>query len=177
MGLDITAVEIATLVEDEHPREDAEGNWCGEAEEYGGKGHIHVYIDDGFEHALGSLLRDRCYQVSGDTMGFRAGSYSGYNWFREALSKAALGVEPRAVWDDPDSYRDKPFVEMINFSDCEGVIGPEVCAELAKDFRDHREDVREALVAESEDGWYGEKYDEWQAAFELAADTGLVQFH
>ena len=30
-----------------------------------------------------------------------------------------------------------PFVELINFSDCEGVIGPEVAAKLAKDFADY----------------------------------------
>jgi hypothetical protein len=164
MGLDISVYENAVLT-DPHEREDD----C-----YDGA-HVFTYIDDGFEHALGGLLRDRCYSVSGKTQGFRAGSYSGYNAWREELSKAALGVEPSVVWNDHDRWCDKPFFELINFSDCEGVIGPTVAAKLALDFQQQSETVKPKLAAVAE--WYADMYETWQSAFELAADTGLVQFH
>lgn len=179
MGLDITSYENVTLVEETHAIEDSEGNYCGDPEKYGGKDHVRVYPPD-FPHSLGSLKPDHCYLAEGDTFGFRAGSYSGYGAFRAALSQAAIGVEPEAVWNDPDSFRDKPFWELINFSDCEGAFGPEVCAKLRDDFLEQRDVVREKLDRldpHPEGGWYIQKYDDWQYAFELAADTGLVAFH
>lgn len=73
--------------------------------------------------------------------------YSGYGNFREWLAKIA-GYEPvnftsfgqsshaAACWDDVKGGGQKgPFSEMINFSDCEGTLGPVVCAKLAKDFQ------------------------------------------
>lgn len=172
MGLDISAFECAELT-DPHEREDEDGRYCGEDKAYGGQNHVFAYLDDGFEHALGGLIRNRCYAVSGESQSFRAGSYGGYNEWRAALSRAALGVEPETIWQD--NFRDwegKPFAELINFSDCEGVIGPDVCAKLARDFREQREKVRPQLVE-----WARPLYDTWQSAFELAAGTGLVQFH
>ena len=176
MGLDITSYEHVALVEEVHALEDSEGNYCGDPEEYGGQDHVRVYSPD-FPDSLGSLQHDKCYLATGDTFGFRAGSYSGHGQFRAALCEAALGVPPENVWEDPDEFRGKPFYELINFSDCEGAIGPEVCAKLAADFQRERA-VRDALEAKDLPGdWYVQKFDDWQRAFELAADTGLVQFH
>lgn len=175
MGLDITAFEHVALVEEQHEREDEDGNVCYERVEYGGQGHISVYNEKSFPHSLGSILNDRCYTATGEQFRFHAGSYSGYNIWREELSKHALGVSPGRVWNDPGAWADRPFYELINFSDCEGVIGPEVSARLAQDFRDHRDDIRAAL--ESAGAWMAVKYDEWQRAFELASVDGLVDFH
>lgn len=51
-----------------------------------------------------------------ESFDFRAGSYSGYNWYREKLGE--LNAEA--------------FREQIDFSDCEGVIGSVVANRLAK---------------------------------------------
>ncbi len=179
MGLDISAFEKATLVEDVHAIEDSEGHYCGDPVDYGGKGHTRAYLgDESFSRSFRGLVADHCYATEGETFGFRAGSYSGYNQFREELCKAALGVAPQEVWAEPNEYVDRPFFELINFSDCEGSIGPEACADLALDFQEGRDTIREALCNRGVyDDWFAEKYDDWQQAFELAAGGGLVQFH
>jgi len=89
--------------------------------------------------------------------GFCAGSYGGYGQWRQGL--AAMG---------------KPgFGKLINFSDCEGIIGTTVCAELAVAFDAH------ATAATYHEGeWWQAKYDTWRRAFREAADTGgWVDFH
>ena len=50
-------------------------------------------------------------------VGFRAGSYSGYNEWRAILCRMAHGVDPAELWDNPEKYKGKPFFELINFSD------------------------------------------------------------
>ena len=69
-----------------------------------------------------------------------------------------------------------PFVELINFSDCEGVIGPKVAAKLAKDFADY-EDRASAFAAKFKDDFFLALYREWRRAFEWAADGGMVHFN
>lgn len=132
-----------------------------------------------------------------ESMGFRAGSYSGYGSWRDWLAKAMGHGSAQKVWDrvDHDGYCTEPFDELICFADNEGVIGPTVAAKLAKDFADHDERVKQFCGAPP--GWQvpppgvnGEgagigaqnlynlyKYAEWRKAFEMAADGGMVEFH
>lgn len=177
MGLDIAAYETATLT----PEHEYDSEACYEGN------HVEAFVYSGFERSMRGLeggvsgksgweRPSRCYVVSGASLDFRAGSYSGYGQFRRALSTAALGVEPEAVWADPDAYADLPFFELVNFADNEGTIGPEAAADLAGDFAEHRERVCPALGDGPNGDYYREKYDEWAAAFALAADSGLVEF-
>jgi hypothetical protein len=116
-----------------------------------------------------------------ETTGFRAGSYSGYNWWREQLCRFALDCDPSEVWGDPDAYAGRPFVELINFSDAEGAIGPRTSAKLAADFRAHEPRVaawaEERIDTEDNRGYFVELFGEWKTAFELAADDGFLIFH
>ena len=61
---------------------------------------------------------------------------------------------------------------MINFSDCEGVIGPKTSAKLAKDFAEFQ-----AQADAHPDDWFRDLYTTWRRAFELASDDGAVGFH
>lgn len=118
-----------------------------------------------------------------DSVSFRAGSYSGYNAWREELAKLAgypvlLDMEYRqhpthstGAWASGAG----PFWELINFSDCEGTIGPVVAAKLATDFA--RWDARAALHKTDDQGYWYQKYQAWRAAFEMASDRGAVVFH
>jgi hypothetical protein len=118
------------------------------------------------------------YTERSEQHGFRAGSYSGYNWWREQLSRFALNVAPEEVWHNPRRYRGKPFVELINFTDCDGRIGTKVAAKLAKDFRDHAGRTAEFAAqfgAEEREYWL-EVYQEFTRAFELAAQDGALRF-
>lgn len=176
MGLDITAYQRIDVLPP-HERSDA----CWEEED-----HQPTLVYPGMEQSFRGLpivsrkddgiAQGPCVRVSGESIGFRAGSYSGYGEFRRALCKAALGVAPEVVWTDPEGYRTVPFFELINFSDCEGTIGPEACADLAEDFGGSlRDQIRTRLSID--DPWFVERYDLWQRAFELAASTGIVSFH
>jgi hypothetical protein len=120
---------------------------------------------------------------------FRAGSYGGYNWWRNQLALMAYGKSAEEIWSDPNLAG--PFIEVINFSDCEGIIGPVVAAKLARDFSNHIEQAKRFAPQRSGDddpifdsnppserqGWFLEAYQLWARAFELAADGGCVRFH
>lgn len=154
MGLDLSAYSNLQLVEcSEQPCDD----------------HVHVYPNSDFPGRADRLVKG-CYTY-GKRFHFRGGSYSGFNEWREWLSDIALGVSPREVWDDPERFVGKPFVELINFSDCEGVIGPETSAKLAKDFAEHAQEA-----ARRDTGYEYLKYRDWWKAFELAAGNGGVIF-
>lgn len=188
MGLDITAYETAIeLPPHEYSEGTAENHWEDSCYDLG---HERVFVYVGFEQsARGLVLYDNvkhydggtgirygpCYQVDrGKSFGFRAGSYGGYNAFRDALSQAALGVPAKEVFLNPDEYLDKPFFELINFADNEGTIGPEAAADLYKDFVDWGEKIVNTYL---DDSWFREKYEDWTKAFKLAGGSGIVDFH
>lgn len=112
---------------------------------------------------------------------FRAGSYSGYNHWRNELAKLAGykqstyafngKIELRydaTVWN----LKEGPFWELINFSDAEGVIGPVVCKKIYNDFVFYANQAKQ----HAEDN-FREAYDDWQKAFSMCADNGAIVFH
>lgn len=112
---------------------------------------------------------------------FTAGSYGGYNEWRNELAKMVGNTSARAVWEDPQPG---PFMELIDFSDCEGTIGTRISAKLAKDFLDNKDKAQEWAVKlakrlhnPDEGNWFLTKYDQWYGAFKLASDRGAVKFH
>lgn len=160
MGLDITAYtglkEVRQRANDDDYGDDDNLVWL-----YPGEGY--------FSERFGSLKENSLYSAE-DSFGFRAGSYSGYNHWRDWLA-GLVGTTPEAVWDgaQPPAFR-----ELIDFSDCEGTIGPEVAAKLAKDFADYDE---KAKAADNDDGFMYQRYQHWRKAFEMAAKNGAVKFH
>ena len=188
MGLDITAYSNLKFSENQDP------------DDYD---NIRIWKNSSFpDHCE---LEEGSYEETIDTRGhqFRAGSYSGYNTFRNVLAQCTLGVKADRVWEDVDNYAYKPFFNLINFSDCEGIIGPKYSAELYRDFVDNRDrfirnlkqeidftkETENPLALEPEFilddfnindmdiQYYIEQYDNWTLAFELAKDHGIVQFH
>lgn len=109
---------------------------------------------------------------------FRAGSYSGYNQFRNLLAQAFHGVDAEAIWSDEDSFEGTPFYEMINFSDCDGVFGPTDSAKLYQDFEAGDDDFVDFIGEHFEDDDEGEHYlnvyREFKEGFRLAADEGIL---
>lgn len=105
--------------------------------------------------------------------GFRAGSYSSYNAWRNELARVA-GYEPAAngrydetVWQSTGG----PFWEMINFTDCNGVLGTAVCKKLHSDFVA----FRDIAIRGFSDGDML-TYEQFETSFKLAADGGCVMF-
>ena len=112
------------------------------------------------------------YAKNGKTYSFRAGSYSGYNEWRNTLSELMLGVSDYEVWNNLDEYKERPFYYLINFSDCEGIILGDKLLKLLSDFENNKEKAKAY-----DDGYWTEKYFCWLKAFSLASDGGYVEFH
>jgi hypothetical protein len=180
MGLDITAytkvkkVEVG-LDDDGYPVDEAIYD-----------NHVMAWVNG--SRGQHDHLEHKAFYSYHEDFGFRAGSYSGYNAWRDALARLAGYEETEytssvrgvvkshaaACWG---GERQGPFAEMIDFSDCEGAIGPATSAKLAKDFADFEERARTFAAWPDDDGWFFKVYLDWKQAFEMAADDGMVQFH
>lgn len=157
MGLDITAYsKIAEAEENEAFDE------TGELHD----GFVQLYVNPDFNGRADEIKNRHAYRI-GDSFSFRAGSYGGYNQWRSALA-ALVGTTPSAVWENP---KPGPFMELINFSDCEGTIGASISAKLAKDFAQYQ-----TIADENDSEYFRKKYEEWRKAFEMASDGGAVVF-
>ena len=173
MGLDISYISKIKETRDEEPS-------------------FSTNYNGTFQYQLGSLKKFTCYDLTPESEngGFCAGSYSGYNQWRNQLAVVAGYESAEKVWEDcnlPASFnirlfklkeidgqeieRMKPFYELINFSDCEGLIGPEICKKLYQDFVDFEDKAKE------QDEYFYERYTNWKEAFRVASDNGLVAFH
>jgi hypothetical protein len=162
MGLDITAYEKLEWL-----REIPE-DWDHEEDE------TSLYRIEAFAKSCDGL-RNGIYRYSGETHGFRAGSYSGYNEWRRQLARL-VGTVPEAVWKGAPCAA---FGELIHNADNEGFIGPTTSAKLAKDFADWQTRA-EKFAAEchaDDGGWFLGKYNDWRKAFELASKGGAVALH
>lgn len=158
MGLDITACGKLTAVA-RHPE--------GEDEESLRIDQTSLDYTEKYFPGRTAGLAPGIYSPA-ETFPFRAGSYSGYGEWRNQLAIFAGWPSAKHVWENVDTG---PFVELINFSDCEGYIGPQVAAKLAKDFADH------AARAAKAEPWFAALYRSWRTAFEIASDGGCVVFH
>lgn len=63
------------------------------------------------------------------------GSYTGWKIFREELAQLAGKELVKDYWNNPDPTL--PWYWLLNFSDCDGVIGWERCREMLEDFEKH----------------------------------------
>lgn len=171
MGLDISA--YSKLIE----APDAERDEDGELVEW--QGMASFFDNPDFPGRFEGLKEGMVYRIEGNCSSLSSG-YGTYNGWREELAKlAGYPAEPYerhgraqhshcvSCWNGATG----PFSEQINFSDCEGTIGPLVSAKLSKDYAEFAE------RAEAVGGYFWEKYQEWKEAFDLAADNGAVNFH
>jgi len=125
---------------------------------------LRIDISDFAERA--EDLKDGDYSYS-DSYGFRAGSYSGYNSWRNELALLAGFGSAKNAWTKDSG----PFWELINFSDCEGTLGTFTCKKLLLDFKEFY------AQAEKIGGYFFDLYKEWTIGMELAAENGCFNFH
>jgi hypothetical protein len=132
------------------------------------------HTDQAKDIEKGTYIEDR----EAEKFSFRAGTYSGYGVFRNLLSQIVLGAESKTVWVNEDRYMDKPFFEIINFSDCEGNFGPQMSAKLHKDFIEHRDIFHEKVKSQNPyEGYYESVYDNFMNGFRIASKGGILSFH
>ena len=158
MGLDITAYRKLMVVE--NPELDEDGDLIDWDNQWQPGGSME-WSEKHFP-GRGEGVDHRQVYTWEESTSFRAGSYSGYNWWRAKLKQFA---------------KDDAFQELINFADNEGVIGPIVSKKLAKDFEQNRGQAIEFAKTLDDGEWWIGQYKRWQEAFEMAADNGAVDFH
>lgn len=156
MGLDVVAISKARF---------KDSNWKDGEE---GENEHSVHKAE-FNRMDG--LPEGIYEALGEQFHFRAGSYSGYNQWRRQLALTFARMEPEVIWNHDDHELEAPFVELINFSDCDGAIGPATSKKLAKDFDDYV-----GVAGEQMDEYDFRIYLNFLHAFTIAADDGFVIF-
>ena len=73
------------------------------------------------------------------------GSYSGYNKFRRWLCEIVNGINQETFWELGKAGYDLDFGYLINFSDCDGVIGPDICKKIHQDFVKHKDLIKSSI--------------------------------
>lgn len=132
-----------------------------------------------FAQSYLGLTNDTWYEARdrGRYAEIMSASYIGYGLFRRTLA-GMFGVDPEDYWRN--DYTDEPFYEIINFFDNEGMIGPDACKELAKDFEEHRDTYLEYLstnVDEYSQERYLANYDALrEATRRIAEGTGFLWY-
>jgi hypothetical protein len=178
MGLDITVYTGTRKVVGERARGILEAE-CPDDAAYA-QGLTIPYINPDFPGREEGVESGAVYEYEG-SWSFRAGSYSGHGQFRMSLCRMmGYGKFLRFVRSPEREVEGpkRPFEELINFSDCEGTLGPVVAARLAKDFADHEERAKEFAGGLHHDAYFLERYADWKKAFEdVVEHGGYVEFH
>ena len=157
MGLDITAYK--KLKEVENPQFDKNGELV-DWENQWRPGASMEWSESVWIGRVEPLNPQSVYSWEKE-YGFRAGSYCGYNWWRDKLAEFA---------------EDDAFEELIDFADNEGVIGSKVAKKLYDDFRNYHEEEFEFSKTLNDGEWWFNKYRDWETAFEMAKEDGAVRF-
>lgn len=142
------------------------------------KGWFTVWDTDTFPVQSEGIEVDTPYSCDPGDVSFRAGSYGSYNRWRDELAVLAGFESADEVWNMCKSCipADVPFIEIINFSDCEGVIGPKVCRKLAKDFENFADSAVGHTCKFVEEDYFRELYFEFKEALEYAGDNGVLVY-
>lgn len=182
MGLDVSAYRRATKL-DVIFDEDGEAldKQTNEPVDY----DVRAFVNTDFPGREEGVEDGAAYTAQ-EGMSFRTG-YGAHGAWREDLAKMA-GYAATAVDNGFGGSTEMhsggawaaeggPFWELINFSDCEGTIGPVVSAKLDKDFSEWDERAKHFDDANGLDGRFYNRFQEWRQAFEMASDGGMVDFH
>lgn len=177
MGVDITAYSGLDRLDcvfdadgepiDPGTKEELAGDW------------VQLYVNPDFDGRADEIDHKGVYAYEDKFRGPSVG-YGRYNALRDELAKiagypigeyeehgAVLKSHCVACWRGASG----PFSELINFSDCEGVIGAAVSSKLAKDFAEFQE-----KASEHQNEYFRSFYSEMRKAFEMASERGAVRF-
>ncbi len=124
-----------------------------------------------FPAHMSGLSSDLFYKCSGKKMRFGAGTYEEYSQFKKHLSMVA-GFEK--IEDLLKSGGPVYFIELINFSNEEGTIGPIICKKLHNDFMDNY-NVAEKYFSNLDDHEkFWTHYKNWCKALFVASHNGAI---
>lgn len=175
MGLDVVVFRnLKKIGKADNDRECVEGQWY--------PGNSMRWSERYFPGRGEGIECDAIYEYE-DYHSFRGGSYSDYNWWRkrlEVFSKLikdrkmieSINVEPLLKYESENN----PFIELIDFADNQGVIGPIVSKKLYEDFIKYNKEAIEYSKSFEDGDYWLEKYNDWKEGFKFASETGAVEF-
>ena len=170
MGVDISAIKLGKYIK----REMTNDEYLKLEEELDGN-IVHVSCDDFSMNHL-SKFNEGYYEVEdwGDDNDPHIGiPYSSYNDFRNQVCYMANGVQDSCIWMRPNEYKGKPFVEMVNFTDCNGSFDYEIAKKLLKDFNDFYVKAKEELS-----DWDFSLYETYMKILQKCIDyEGIVRYY
>lgn len=71
--------------------------------------------------------------------------YSKYSTLRDIISRVVLKHDVKHVWNNVDNFIDKPFIEFLQTSDCEGAIDYTVAEKILHDFERYEPVIKPEL--------------------------------
>lgn len=170
MGLDVSAYKNLTKLECVF---DADGDPIDPVTREPIESYFKVYANSDFPGREEGLEHNGVYSFEDDMSGPSIG-YGSYSHWREGLAKlAGYEATPRELYGKTEMLHAAacwggaagPFAELINFTDCDGVIGPVVAARLLADFQAF--DSKASLM----DPHFYSVYREFLHCFEMAAQA------
>lgn len=170
MGLDITAYSYLRPAENVEMEDGEPKDWM----RYWRPGASMEWSEKQWPGRGEGVDPNTIYETYG-AFSFRAGSYSGYNDWRDWLARVAGFRSAEECWDRGKA--NDPFFELIHFADNEGVIGPKIAAKLAHDFHSNILKAIDLRPKEKDGDWYIDQYVRWWAACMTAANGGAIDFH
>ncbi len=178
MGLDITAISgVVTkntdpIAYDFHSLLDAETNTF----------YVNPdFPEHGAEFEVSNGEVEYIKSDEAEEFNFRVGSYSTYNKIRNLICLAIHGVKVENAWDNPGKYSTMALWDLLNFSDCEGVIDSVTSESILTDLKENREKFVNYIKQDTDIGdmdteHYIDSYNSFIKCFELGADSGVVIF-
>lgn len=151
-----------------------------------------VNNDECFKDRALPLEYEKSYQGNPNIRySFRAGSYGSYGQWRETIAKYSgyplaeykkyngeiVNSYAAGAWESNGGI----FWELINFSDCEGVLGSIVCKKLANDFEYNMKDIFKKVSSDYPHdvryiSYFKELYKNWMYACKRAAkNSGVIR--
>lgn len=165
MGLAINAYRQLRLVDAKYDEET--GDFISPTGEIL-RGVIGLYPNSDFPNHTHLTETSRIHKDNGEPNSIRVGSYSYYYYWRVAIATLFGNNVGDRSWLNIENA---PFNELLNFSDCEGVITGGYLNKIQQDFNVYFELAEEKLPTH-----YFETYCEIKEMFDFAAPNGVIIF-
>lgn len=171
MGVDIGTIKLGKYIKEDLNQEEYQKY----EEELDGD-LVEIYCEDSVMNHL-TKFKKGYYEVEEwfckDKDPYISISYSTYNDFRNQICYMANEIYDSDMWFDYEGSVDKPFAEMVCFTDCDGTFDYVVAEKLLKDFETFQEKAKKEL-----DEWFYGLYENYMKILKNCIECkGVVRYH
>ena len=129
------------------------------------------YSNPEFPAHISGLDSELFYKCNGKRMLFGAATYIEYGEFKNHLAKIAGFETAEKLWT---SGVPTFFLELINFSNSVGTIGPVICQKLYSDSKDNYEIAEKYFINLDNGEKFWMHYQNWCKALHVAKQNGAI---